>query len=505
MNRCHCIKSDGKQCTREASSAPGKNTLFCWQHQNCKNDLFAKKKYGKKMGGLSDQLWPQFYPKIDNIPYDGPIDTMIQQYTYLLQKLPMIVDNPKQAKIFAVIDLINQLHQETIKYIQLKAGPYLNGPHGTLAYNENIYCPLDDTSLQKYELGKGIHGIAYSVTGPDSLCCNEPIKFVFKSTTDQVKTQQLTDIYLNARFEKHIISQKKTNIVAAEVAALAFSNYLVNKSINYNVPYFYGAEMCSIDDTLYMYMQEIPTQFTSIEQELKQTDSKTRHAMLLQGLMTLIAFYKIKLIHGDLKGRNFAFRLIPQAKRPLYKYNDTYYIGPMTNKVLYFIDFGIAFIKKRIEASVRIAKDKGRINNDINWQDTIAREIKLGHPRSSYKGQYIPDPSLENATYIRRHLLDLYHIFDSFTSIFGREQMKDVQPIMDYFMPIFYNPVYYANHLWKINEFITHVDQAINFIWANVLNMVINLTNIQVIDQTDLISLNPNDLMFLGNLDAGDC
>jgi len=33
MTRCQCIKVDGKQCTRDAKT----NSVYCWQHQKCKN------------------------------------------------------------------------------------------------------------------------------------------------------------------------------------------------------------------------------------------------------------------------------------------------------------------------------------------------------------------------------------------------------------------------------------------------------------------------------------
>jgi hypothetical protein len=35
--QCSCIKSDGKQCTRNASKKDGHNQSFCWQHQKCTN------------------------------------------------------------------------------------------------------------------------------------------------------------------------------------------------------------------------------------------------------------------------------------------------------------------------------------------------------------------------------------------------------------------------------------------------------------------------------------
>ena len=35
MTKCSCLKPDGKQCTRVASTKSGHNPLFCWQHQKC--------------------------------------------------------------------------------------------------------------------------------------------------------------------------------------------------------------------------------------------------------------------------------------------------------------------------------------------------------------------------------------------------------------------------------------------------------------------------------------
>jgi hypothetical protein len=247
--------------------------------------LLAEKQLAEKQKQqqVTPSSWPNFYPKKAEIPYDGPINTLTEQYTFLLQKLPIIVANPQQAKIFEVIDHINQINRETMQYIKVKAGPgpYKTSQKGSFAYWTHQYCPLGDQSLKKNELGKGVHGIAYSVLGPVTKCCNESVTFVFKSTNDIVETKQLSNIYLNAQCAKQIISQKITNIVAAEVAALSFCNYLATKSINYNVPYFYGAQMCPTNNTLYMYMQEIPTQFTRLEEKFKKANSLERDAMLL--------------------------------------------------------------------------------------------------------------------------------------------------------------------------------------------------------------------------------
>lgn len=43
MPQCLCLKTDGKQCTREATKKVGSNHLFCWQHQKCQNVKLADK------------------------------------------------------------------------------------------------------------------------------------------------------------------------------------------------------------------------------------------------------------------------------------------------------------------------------------------------------------------------------------------------------------------------------------------------------------------------------
>lgn len=43
MNRCHCLVSERKQCTREPSRKPGDDPRFCWQHQKCADMVVATK------------------------------------------------------------------------------------------------------------------------------------------------------------------------------------------------------------------------------------------------------------------------------------------------------------------------------------------------------------------------------------------------------------------------------------------------------------------------------
>src|SRR5947208_11000501 len=39
ISQCQCTVAGGKQCGREAK----KGSLYCWQHQNCKQPFFTKK------------------------------------------------------------------------------------------------------------------------------------------------------------------------------------------------------------------------------------------------------------------------------------------------------------------------------------------------------------------------------------------------------------------------------------------------------------------------------
>src|SRR5438105_2525862 len=38
MTQCHCLKTDGTPCTREASTKSTDDPKFCWQHQNCQKE-----------------------------------------------------------------------------------------------------------------------------------------------------------------------------------------------------------------------------------------------------------------------------------------------------------------------------------------------------------------------------------------------------------------------------------------------------------------------------------
>lgn len=44
MVQCSCAKSNGSQCTRDASIKTGDNLQFCWQHQKCKQLVVSSQK-----------------------------------------------------------------------------------------------------------------------------------------------------------------------------------------------------------------------------------------------------------------------------------------------------------------------------------------------------------------------------------------------------------------------------------------------------------------------------
>ena len=48
MVRCKCLKTDGKQCSRDASTKVGHNSIYCWQHQMCKKSIGEKIPIEKK-------------------------------------------------------------------------------------------------------------------------------------------------------------------------------------------------------------------------------------------------------------------------------------------------------------------------------------------------------------------------------------------------------------------------------------------------------------------------
>ena len=44
MSQCQCLKSDGKQCSRNAQQ----DSQYCWQHKNCKNPIVSQTQKAQK-------------------------------------------------------------------------------------------------------------------------------------------------------------------------------------------------------------------------------------------------------------------------------------------------------------------------------------------------------------------------------------------------------------------------------------------------------------------------
>ncbi len=460
----------------------------------------------EKILPTEEYKWPNFYPEKDKVSgAPGLITTITSQYGALLKSLPIVVTNPKLAAMFNYIDYNNQFHYEVKNFIYLKAvpdsGTKNEAPILAKSYWTNKYCPLSDGSLTNKVLGSGSYGTAYSVTGPMTKCCSKPLKFVVKSITKAIDSKQLTDIQLDSPFAETIVPKKKTDIFATEVGSLALTNYLATNSVSYNLPYFYGSALCNLDNTTYMYMQEFSTKFDHATIVDNEIDS-----LILQGMMAIRALYKVKLVHGDINNLNLAFNLLPATttKQPVYKYNNTYYVGPATNKVLSFIDFGMGFVKGLLESTERLEKDKQRINNNVNWNNTVVNNVLKGDAYAAYKGYYVANPLQENAAYLRRHLLDLYLLFDTFTKKFGISKMTDMNKnVKDPMLKIFSNPMYYANHTNLISGKVTsNMDEVMIYYWDVLIKDLKFSPSIKVYDEIEFQKLNPADLMFLGNLDA---
>ena len=446
---------------------------------------------------IVEYKWPSFYPEKDKIT-KGLINTLASHYAYLLANFDLIVNNVKMAQMFKYIDGVNQFHYEVKSFIYLKAVPGAGksstpeAPILPKVYWTNDYCPLTDPSLISYQLGSGAYGTAHKIIGPASKCCTKPINYIVKSTNEKVDTKQLTDILLDTPFPQMIIPSKKTDIFATEVGSLSVINSIVNRSICYNFPYFYGSALCKSNSTNYMYMQTIEQQFDKIS-----INSNELGSLLLQGIMGIFAMYTERLVHGDINNLNFAYNLLPGGilKRPVYKFKNKYHIGMPTDKILYFIDFGMGFIKDKLEPQERIEKDKSRVNNNVNWSkaEKFTSAVIKGPAYTAYKGYYVPPEVGEQAAYIRRHLLDFYLLFDTFNKSYGVTLMAPFNNIRDHFLPTFANPTYFAG----LESPVVIIAKTHNNILATM-----NAAGLKALDEIEFKKLNPTDLMFLGNLDT---
>ena len=455
-----------------------------------------------------DYQWPAFYPKNKkNITTPGLINSLKTQYQNLLSSVPgIIVTDPKYVKMFEYIDIINQIHYEIKSFIYVKTAagnseddtPIIN-----MAYWSSKYCPLDDKNLLWNQLGSGAYGITYSMTGKVTKCCPpKPIRFVVKSvnsTTSGIDENQLKNISLDG-FSPVTFNTglKITDIFATEAASMSATNYLVTKSICYNFPYFYGVAHCSSNNTYYMYMQKIQQSLTQQQQVMISTfNGNDIVSLVLQGIMSIYAMYKLKLVHGDINPDNLAINTSDSPRHVVYKSGSSYYMGPKTNKILYFIDFGMGFIKDKLEPEFRVGKDKSRTNNQMNWSPTKLESYSEKNSHEAYKGYYVPKSSNtqeRDAAYLRRHLLDLFLLFCTFYGTFGNMNMSKFDPIKQYIFGIFYNTSYYIQPSNFPNTGITDIPELVNYIWNKIFDKLKPFLS-------DFKTAKPEELMFLGNLD----
>jgi hypothetical protein len=458
---------------------------------------------------LDQSKWPSFYPQ-KNMVTKSLITDLKSQYSFLLASLPAFVKKPELVLSFNYIDQVNQFNFEVKSFIYNKAVPGAQptpSPIIPKVYWVNKYCPLEDKTLTNLKIGAGSNGVVHLISGPMTKCCSKSLRFAVKSVHKLIDTTQFKDVILDTNKSDSIVPSKKilTDIFVTECAASSIVNHLAMTSICYNVPYFYGAASCQTNSTTYMYMQLIENKFSD------NVDSSTKlpeiNSLMLQGLMTLYAFYKVKLVHGDINELNLAFNLLDPGitKRPFYIHKGSYYVSEPTNKILYFIDYGMAFIKNKLEPAERISKDKSRHNNNVNWLNSEKTGVIKGHAYEAYKGYYVSGPEFEDAAYIRRHLLDIYLLFDTFTKTFGLTKVNHLNHIKDYVIKPFSNPFYFSKNPEKFATGITTSSALVETMWNTILQTLpthkITAGSLEVLNQDQFEKLNPSDLMFLGNLD----
>ena len=95
IRRCICLKTDGKQCTRDVSHKSGDDSSLCWQHQKC------QKKVQQKVPQKVSQKVPQKIPQ--KVPQK------------VLQKVPQKAKNkaknPKQQKVETCLNNIQNYEE----------------------------------------------------------------------------------------------------------------------------------------------------------------------------------------------------------------------------------------------------------------------------------------------------------------------------------------------------------------------------------------------------------
>lgn len=441
---------------------------------------------------------PSFYPKnADAISQLMSNIDIMTQYVNLFHNLPYIYSKPSLWPIFEYIDLCNQIHYDIKKFIDSKLPKNKHSMFGIhpFAYFSGHYCPLEDKSITSKILGSGSYGTTYKLTNsviPSYMA--KPFDLVVKVVNDAPNLAQLSTIpFNNGTSTPPNNPTMITDLYSAEVAALSLCNYLVESNQCYNVPSFYGSITCNENKKTYLYMQMISQSFHS---QASSATSTEWDSILLQGLFTLLTFSKYDLCHGDINQPNLVFdTLLPTVtKRPLYKIGDDYIYGQPTNKILYFIDFGMPYRDGFIEPTARIQKDQARINNNINWSPIRINPKTLNTKPmyESYKGYYTRTDGKDDkqntifkaVALIRRRLLDCFLLFETIKYFTGTKYEKLSEQLYD----VFFNPVYYLNHMFSIK---VECDQLIMSLIGK-----LNLSNIF---ENNFPSLNGSQWMYLGN------
>lgn len=448
-----------------------------------------------------------FYPTLDEIKDIGPTDKYIgsdlsTMYKYLFKQLiSQLSINSAFTSAFDYIDHINQAHFAIKKLIYLKINhpiiqttdnhkAYEDGfkklwnetktiPIITKAVNQSLsYCPTRDLNVMTSAIGEGSYGAVTEITPAKY---NDELKianYVVK-TVNNAALSQLSDIPLEV--DSPVIKTKITNIFATEIAALSIINSLPIKSICYNFPYFYGAYTCNENKQMYIYMQKIDTSLDKVTSSSPMTTNDWDN-LTLQGIMSLFTLYSIKMTHGDINVNNIGFNQT-DMRQPVYQYNGQFYLGKPSNKVFYFIDYGMAFIKDQLEPQSRIDKDKTRMNDGVNWIPTVKDPNSvLGSivPAFAYKGYYVPGASLANAATHRRQLLDFY--------LFAASLPSKYKHLFTDMINVFANPVSIGSK------------NVMPELLKQLLGKLIETDYVNVVSNEELKKIDPNTLRFLGNI-----
>jgi hypothetical protein len=357
---------------------------------------------------------------------------------------------------------------------------------------KSSYCPLtSDTKDHKIAtLSSGQYGTAYRVTLNDGTnyifksykslpFSNDypPFKLKNKGTVNPSEmaifytmlVDELKRVNLGVKDIDHIVNigaDKKPlkSDYACELAALAYSSYLTRNNISLNMPTLFGMSHCppSTKDDLYgqyyLYMKAIDNTLKNIT--MTKDDIS---CILVQGIMTIMSMYTIGLQHGNIDANNCGIIQIPthDTRSALY-YSDqkqTCIVSTSESKYIFtLIDFGMGFVRHKVEPEARVQRDVNRINEGINWSSDKKNVQKTDHsidPVYYYKGLVTPRPDQLGGLYdqsidyhelafVRRHLYDFICFFYMINGLQSKIKDKiEVTKLFDEVYKVFTNPVQY--------------------------------------------------------------